>query len=211
MRSGFAAALLTMLAMGGKATAQGDAAITPTPVSCEIEMIVFRNLNYSATGAPAGQPADGSTPDNAANAATVTPSEAEFVPLPAGSLRLGGVVTRLQRSRIYQPLLHYGWSQVVLREAVARPVPLPTDALAQGLAGYVTVYRGRYLHVGLDLQLRDRADPEGATAVTKSRISQGRRVKSGALNYFDHPGFGVILVVREPAGADTAAPPGQSR
>ena len=210
MRFGLAAALLIMLATGREATAQEDDAVSPGPVRYEIEMIVFRNLNYGATGAPAGQPADGSKPDNFAGAGTAAPSEAEFAPLPGESLRLGGIVTRLQRSRIYEPLLHFGWSQVVLREAAARPVPLPADALTKELAGFVTVYRGRYLHVGLDLQLRDRVDPDGVAAVTRSHISQGRRVKPGALNYFDHPGFGVILAVREPA-ADPAALPGQSR
>lgn len=71
--------------------------------------------------------------------------------------------------------------------------------------GTVRLSRSRFLHLALDL----RYSPQGATAAAPLfsifgrqaepaplyRLAQSRRVRSGELNYFDHPRFGAIVLL----------------
>ena len=50
-------------------------------------------------------------------------------------------------------------------------------------------------------------NPAGPEAAGRSwHIRQGRRLRGDALQYFDNPGFGVILAVRPPAGTSEPDP-----
>ncbi len=195
---------LTALALSRGLVADESAPSTAvTPPSHKIELIVFRYVG--ADGGSARMGASQSPVDTHA-LPQLPASGGQYTALPRESLRLGGVVAKLQRNRLYQPLLHYGWPQPLVKENAPRPVPLPAEAGAQGLSGSATVYRGRYLHVMLDLELRTSGQDAAGNQAVAFHLRQSRRVKSGTLQYFDNPGFGAIVVVRAPAGADVSAP-----
>ena len=142
-----------------------------------------------------------------------------FRPLRPDELQLGAQRQALERLSAYRPLLHIGWVQEVLSENEAQPFDL---ALVGSLvpAGSVRVHLSRFLHVTLDLRYHRPGTVEAASAgsfglgelalAPRYALSTQRRVRSNEVNYFDHPAFGVLIVVRpapEPAAETPAARP----
>lgn len=148
--------------------------------------------------------------------------------LRAEELRLSGPYARLQRLTGYRPLLHAGWSQEGLGESVAVPLPLSRLGTANP-AGTIQLHLQRFLHLTLDLDYRYTLRrqpipaPGRAAASVPSQVSpdaptdarsgglreielaphyyigEDRRTRNGDVNYFDHPAFGVlVLVTRAP-------------
>jgi len=81
------------------------------------------------------------------------------------------------------------------------------------VAGTLTLTRGHYLHLKLDLLYQRQSNaPQlfsffgfsntGNTS-EKYRLTESRRMKRGEIHYFDHPKFGVIAVVTAVADEDT--------
>lgn len=136
-------------------------------------------------------------------------------------LELGDVLGRLERLGAYTVLFHGGWEQDGMAEEVA--VPMDLERLgASNPRGWIRLHMNRFLHVRVDVAY-DTAIP--ADEVTGSLPSFGfgviptsapvyhlyeqRRVLRGELNYFDHPAFGILVVVRlapERASQDSLAP-----
>ncbi len=121
---------------------------------------------------------------------------------------LGDVLDEMERLDIYQPLMHFGWTQPTLPEEDTVALELQSLAMPpQGLAGSLTLYLSRYLHLVVDLQL-DEADSttpeyifggydlhhydEPDTYPVRYRITENRIIRNGELRYFDHPKFGVL-------------------
>jgi hypothetical protein len=169
----------------------------------EVELIVFRVTNPSATTedwaleaqrAQANLPAvrDGEeTAPAAASAMPVSGLESSVEILSANRLRMNNIAAALQRNPNYQPIAHVGWSQPGF--ALDNPRPIAIESLLPpggDLTGAVTLMRGRYVHLGLNLSLRSAAD--GQTYVLRE---QRRMQKSGERHYLDHPHFGVIALV----------------
>jgi hypothetical protein len=84
--------------------------------------------------------------------------------------------------------------------AMIMPVEKPADDLHPVLDGYVNFFLDGYYALETDLRytppyrpsiLDDRPDRGQATY----RIHEQRKMKSGELNYFDHPMFGMVLLV----------------
>ena len=172
------AALVALLLASGSAHAGPDQA-----TACQVEVLVFRN--------GAGEATAGRAPDP--GTAAQGQESAEATALSSAALRLGAMASRLQRGPQYRLLLHTGWSLPVRGERDARPIPLSSAGTNHGIGGHITVYRGRYYHIALELEWRDPAT--GAL----HHLSQARRMKNGVVNYFDHPALGVIAVVRDEA------------
>jgi hypothetical protein len=133
---------------------------------------------------------------------------------------------QLERLDAYEPVMRTAWTQTtpprdaspaVHLRALGNPPP--------GLDGSVTLYRGRYLHLVVDLALdAEPSERQAATATdrlvaygdgrTRSddddmlsdvlrppvryRIFEDRIMKTGDIRYFDHPRFGVIAKVTRP-------------
>jgi hypothetical protein len=136
--------------------------------------------------------------------------DTEFVLLAEDDFQLGEAYGRLERLDAYEPVMHFGWTQIALEQDLTEAVPLyrfdrpPTD-----LDGTLTLYLGRYLHLVVDLQLRKpEPDPQptsgfmgfGATSGEPAlpaffRIQEDRIMKNGELRYFDHPKFGMLALV----------------
>lgn len=120
---------------------------------------------------------------------------------PAAPRALDAIAGRLARAG--HPVL---WHQAWVQPATSREGPeLPLlAALGQGradpgLKGVVTLNAGRFLHLGLALELESSA---GLEAV----LNQRRRIRLGAEQYFDHPRIGVIAVVTRTTGSGSQGP-----
>jgi len=169
--------------------------------SYDVELIVFRQLSAGATNEEWASEAAGSEPadpagDAQAEAAPTTAPTATFPSLPAAKMKLNNIEDTLRRSKRYQPLAHFGWTQPGYPRNDARYIPL--DALIgttnSGLSGRIALARGRYLHLTLDLTL---TGEDGQRYV----LQQTRRMRSNERHYIDHPKFGVIALITPSDGA----------
>ncbi len=111
--------------------------------------------------------------------------------------------------------MHFGWTQATWPEEQTEAIPLHVFARPpEALDGSLTLYRGRFLHLVVDLQLRAPDDDAAAPASRFSRfatsigdaeglaarpvyfrIQEDRILRTGELRYFDHPKFGLLARV----------------
>ena len=140
----------------------------------------------------------------------------EFRFLSREELELRSAAARLGRLDAYTVLVHGGWVQEGLPEQRARPFSIGLLGRFNPL-GSVQLHLSRFLHVTVALDYR--ATPPRPAAVRPPLPAQDavleeftlppvyqlratRRTRSGEIHYFDHPAFGLLVVVRlapEPA------------
>jgi hypothetical protein len=173
--------------------------------SYDVELIVFRTLNPNASpeewgmeAAAAGQrlaiPDDEPSPFAATAPAPPPPTTSTFPALPSAKYELSAIADTLRRSRNYQPLAHFGWTQPGYPRGDAKYLTINSLVPAgSGIVGQVALSRGRYLHLTLDLVY----DAPGATGEPTQRfvLRQSRRMRSNERHYMDSPRFGVIAIV----------------
>ena len=197
----FAAILVSALAMGSAVGQQASMQ------SYDVELVIFRNLSVSGSAenwaresgvttqsAPLSDDENDST-GAAAEVAPVATAMETFPALPATKFKLENIADTLRRSRNYQPLAHFGWTQPGFPRGEAHYMAI--DAFANsgsGLTGRVALARGRYLHLTLDLALQ----PAGSSE--RYILRQTRRMRSTERHYIDHPKFGVIAVITPSGG-----------
>jgi hypothetical protein len=171
--------------------------------SYDVELLVFRTLNpnaspeeWSMEALEAGQrlaiPED--EPDPAAASAPAPVTTSNFPVLAPGRFKLTGIYDTLRRSRNYQPLAHFGWTQPGYARNDAKLLTINSMVPAgSGIVGQVALTRGRYLHLTLDLVY----DAPGAAGEPTQRfvMRQSRRMRSNERHYLDSPRFGVIAIV----------------
>ena len=145
--------------------------------------------------------------------------------LDSGKHTMSDIYRKLEQLDAYQPIMHAAWTQTTPPKETAPAIHL--RALGEpppGLNGSITLYRGRYLHLVVDLALdaneRDSARtatdrlisysdgraqeadgsdrPEPFSQPVRYRILEDRIMKTGDLRYFDHPRFGVVARVTRP-------------
>jgi len=179
--------------------ASGEDVLPAAPLKYDVELVVFRAVssgatpeNWAAEQALAGRGLQVDSDEEAPVAGAMERGAREIsVPaVPGDRFKLSGIEEALRRSREYQPVAHFGWTQVGYPLNSAPQVDL--DALLpQGspLSGKASLSRGRYLHLTLNLSLQS---PGGAPRYV---LQQSRRMRSNEKHYFDHPGFGVIAIV----------------
>lgn len=127
---------------------------------------------------------------------------------------------RFERLEVYEPVMHFGWTQSTWPEQPQEPLELSTFGTPpEGLEGDLTLYLSRYLHLVVNLQLdgpgqeTDDIDMDRSTlsygdyrtlnqfddprrpGPVHYRIDENRIFRSGELRYFDHPKFGVLAKV----------------
>jgi len=160
------------------------------------------------------------------------PGFPDFVPLDDDGGELGNVYARLQRLDAYEPILHRTWMQAAQPADAAVPVEVTSAAAgAFSLTGSITLYKERYVHLEVDLELAPlpselpQSDPEPAPwpeygdvfappdpALVPLRapdmpayeLRESRRIRGVNAQYFDNPQFGVIARVSE---IDLSEPP----
>ncbi len=113
--------------------------------------------------------------------------------LGSAALQLQSEAQRLRRNNAYRVLLHDAWMQAV----PPRDAPLPVmvqvgDRLADTwlIEGTLAVTVSRYLHVDARLWY---GDVEAGGGDGYIEMAETRRLRSGELNYFDHPRFGMLM------------------
>ena len=143
--------------------------------------------------------------------------ESGFVLLAEEDYQMGEILERLERLDVYEPLMHFGWTQATWPEDQTEPMSLHRFARPpEGLDGHLTLYLGRFLHLVVDLQLAatpavddDSEMPPGvvdfdglrdfeSAEVQRPvyyRILEDRILRSDELRYYDHPKFGVLARV----------------
>lgn len=169
--------------------------------SYAVELVVFRTLSGTESPEQLGvqsNPAiseDGSAAEAEAEAAPLTAPTATFPPLTPSQLKLTAVADTLRRSRRYQPVAHFGWTQPGYARNDARftPVEALIGSNSSGVTGRIALARGRYLHLTLDLTL---AGEDGQLY----QLQQTRRMRSNERHYIDHPKFGVIALITPSEG-----------
>lgn len=154
-----------------------------------------------------------------------------FTSLRAEDFTLGREMSRLRRSKLYRPVLHLGWRQPGLDRKEARAVHISGGAQAPprgsstvgttNVEGTVKVWRGRYLHVavdllfGLELERQSLAPASAANPGLSSvpsdhyayfRLREHRRMRSRELHFLDHPMFGVLVQITPVERAPPDAP-----
>ena len=171
--------------------------------SYDVELLIFRTLNpnaspeeWSMEAAEAGQrlaiPED--EPEPSAASAPPPPTTSNFPVLAPGRFKLTGIYDTLRRSRNYQPLAHFGWTQPGYARNDAKLLTINSMVPAgSGIVGQVALTRGRYLHLTLDLVY----DAPGAAGEPTQRfvMRQSRRMRSNERHYLDSPRFGVVALV----------------
>lgn len=201
---------LTLIALLSVATLTASAQQATTPVlqNYDVELLIFRTLNpnaspeeWSMEAAAAGQrlaiPEDEPSPFASSDLAPTT--TATFPALPPAKFKLTAIADTLKRSRNYQPLAHFGWTQPGYPRNAAQYLPINSLVPAgSGLLGQVALSRGRYLHLTLDLVY----DAPGAAGEPTQRfvLRQSRRMRSNERHYMDSPRFGVIAIVTPSTG-----------
>lgn len=130
-----------------------------------------------------------------------------------GQLSLKETVRRLTSTGEYRVLAHTAWSQPTEERGSAKNTQLPEGMSATGLPlqAKIKLYKQKFEHVDIEVQL-ERQIPKTLLAefaqkrklslfdVGESwrfRLQESRKIKPGELQYFDHPMFGVLLMVRE--------------
>jgi peptidoglycan-binding protein CsiV len=203
---------LTLIALLSVATLTASAQQATTPAvlqNYDVELVIFRTLNpnaspeeWSMEAAEAGQrlaiPEDEPTPFASNEPAPTT--TATYPALPPAKFKLQAIADTLKRSRNYQPLAHFGWTQPGYPRNDAKYLPINSLVPAgSGLVGQVALSRGRYLHLTLDLVY----DAPGAAGEPTQRfvLRQSRRMRSNERHYLDSPRFGVIAIVTPSTGA----------
>lgn len=150
----------------------------------------------------------------------------DFELLAEDNYSMGDILRRLERLDVYEPLMHFGWTQATWPDEDTRPIELEAMGRPpQGLDGTLRLYLGRYLHLVVDLELAGPDTPgssssspvygdyrslnnlrdSGEPGPVRYRIEEDRILRSGELRYFDHPKFGVLAKVARVEGTPEEA------
>lgn len=122
--------------------------------------------------------------------------------IPAIDSPLWKAAGTLETDADYDVLVHKRWLQSADAASEAQWVYLKnarTDPLQ--LEGTVRFYQSRFLHVDVELLLREDGGHGSTTTAAADagprvyRISEQRRIRSRRVNYFDHPKFGALVWV----------------
>jgi hypothetical protein len=194
--------MLKLLTIAAAACVVGSAAGQQSQLqSYDVELVIFRNLSGAGSSedwreAGIAAPISDLSDDEAVAAgaaiesAPLATATDTFPALPASKYKLDAIADTLKRSRNYQPLAHFGWTQPGFPRGEAHYMNIEGFAnAASGLSGRVAVARGRYLHLTLDLSL------QAAGTQERYHLRQTRRMRSTERHYIDHPKFGAIAVI----------------
>ncbi|MGB5607096.1 MAG: CsiV family protein [Gammaproteobacteria bacterium] len=180
-----------------------------TPPVYDVEVIFFINNSANDTGELWTNPHQ-----NRSNRAGIR-SGNQFTELAQSQYTLSGVRNRLEASGKYTVLLHRAWRQIAHNKSRAIPYPLHSISTngRDSIEGSITLVRERYLHLDVDALLMSGQDAgsmaysDAASGYPGYELREKRRIKSGELNYFDHPRFGLIARVTPYSSAQTITEP----
>lgn len=109
--------------------------------------------------------------------------DVEFVLLDEVEYTLGDIMSRLRRLDVYEPLMHFAWTQATWPDEDTLPIDLGAmGALPPGLNGTLRLYLSRYLHLVVDLKLDAPRELQGSGSLPDATLGY-RDYRS-----FDEPG-----------------------
>lgn len=114
----------------------------------------------------------------------------ESLSVPKMPLQLAAVAARLNTGG-YRLLWHQAWVQSPLGGVgleLATLAALGRGPADPGLSGSISLTAGRFLHLGVGIELQS---PAGLEAV----MQQQSRVRPGLEQYFDHPRIGIVALI----------------
>lgn len=171
----------------------------------EVEIVVFKNLMPDLEGKEIWSPdrVDASLPDMEKTARAADAKDEKSV--------LGKAVAAMKEQEKYVVMAHKRWTQGAEAKSTSPVMRISTE---EGeLDGTFTFYMSRFLHVQLQLLLKEQAEATDqaappattaanapsnsaepvATPVLAYRIEESRRIRSNQVHYFDHPKFGALV------------------
>ena len=119
---------------------------------------------------------------------------------------------KLTPAKGYRVVLHQSWIQPLLPPSQAKPLEVfGRSSVGSTLRGTVKLYRRRYAHLRLNLDLERRIPSAvrerfiqhqnlSADEVPdhwRFQLKESRKMRSGEWHYFDHPLFGILAVIRK--------------
>ncbi len=163
----------------------------------DVEIIVFSHNTGQDLGETWQQPVDG------AGRARGQFQDNRFTELSSSRYRLEPVRYSLQSEGAYTVLFHRAWRQQASSPSNIADYPLHSfsNEANSSVEGAISLVRGRYLHLDVDLLLMKAAGgapgqySDGPGNTPAYRLREKRRIKSSELQYFDHPRFGLIAMV----------------
>jgi len=175
----------------------------------DIELILFKQ-GSSYTAKSEHWPADPGSPDwsDAVNLIPgVSGEQRPYALLPRSDWRLTAAFNALRKTRgELDPIFHQAWRQPVVSLKSAKAIYLQSDPNAPAglFEGVIKISVNRYLHVDLDLLLKN-AIGSSATSDSSSgslspafgnvRVTGKRRMRSGETHYIDHPMMGALILI----------------
>jgi len=223
---GAAMLAILMLAAAAVVTPAGNAcAQDSTERLYQVEIVIFKHPSGTSVELPPRQAMpppdslddgemergedDNPVPADADELAEALADSRQSLPIGLGPPRLPlqlSAVARALDTRGYRLLWHQAWTQPAARRdgiSLAVLAALGQGRADPGLSGAVSVTAGRFLHLGMELELESAAGLE-------AELEQRRRMRLDEEHYFDHPVVGAIAVVRRiepPAPAQSGSEP----
>jgi hypothetical protein len=195
-------ALTLALAAGLAAALPVSAQESPGPVY-NIEIIVFRATSAQGTPENWSGEADARSIAGDESASGSAQVGRLVAVLPPSAYQLNELESRLRASGSYLPVAHAAWSQTASAWGTRAGFALARLGIdVPGLTGTVFLERGQYLHLGLSLSWAMASPPEGLGAApgTAFTLNETRRVRFYERNYYDHPAYGIIVLVTPAQG-----------
>jgi len=194
--------------------------LQPSSADWYLDSLTLPRGPATASGTGPIAPANGPILDEFGNTIAAPPPVADagrwFQLLGNDALELGRAFTRLNTLGAYTPLVHAAWSQAALLEEQGKPFELGFLGILNP-SGTIQLHQSRFLHLTLDLTLQSDYRYRQAPMVPgeyrplaeflrplQYRLATTRRVRSGEVHFFDHPAFGILIMIR-PA-PETAQP-----
>jgi len=209
-----AVALLMLGLASGAADAQAqprlyqvEVVIFSQPAGSSVERLPLTQARATGPEARPG-PAPEAGPENVPDpdALTALGGMAPILPVgvsgPVAPRQLDAVARRLNTGG-YRLLWHQAWVQPARgREGLdlATLAALGQGPAAPELSGAITLSAGRFLHLGLSVELASELGLEAT-------LQQQRRVRLGDQHYFDHPHIGIIAVINRHVMDDDQSEP----
>lgn len=109
--------------------------------------------------------------------------------LDAATHQLTRAANRLDAQPGFEVHWHAAWIQPGLGRVQAQAVALPFELRADGINGWIRIYRERFLHAETQITIEDE-DGE-----LFARMTASRRMRSDEQHYLDHPRMGILVRV----------------
>ena len=125
------------------------------------------------------------------------------------SLNMSAIYNRLNRLRVYEPVIWGGWEQRLTNEQNAFPVNLRSIKNTLGkFDGNIKFYEssGGRLRLSVDIEMYDKNEILSANEsdgelfeqqINTYKISNDKEMRYDELRYFDHPKFGLIAKIQK--------------